>query len=256
MHTDSVKCHGLRNGCIHIDSISGGFSPYYFSLHPDKGFSTKRKFDILFSGQYTVYVRDANGCTFSQNIDVFQPDTLSVKIIPSENQVDIGTEIQLRGEVYPDYTPLKRISWRPTEYFEPASGLNQKARVLDDTNFALDIETDKGCTAVDRVQVKINKAKIYIPNIIQTGSNQNAFLTVYGGTEVQEVASLRVFNRWGALLFERLKFPPNDPSFGWNGKFKNTQLPPGVYTYQAIITLISGKKEVKSGTVAVVRQRD
>lgn len=93
-----------------------------------------------------------------------------------------------RGEVYPEYTLLKRISWRPTEYFEPASGLNQKARVLDDTNFALDIETDKGCTAVDRVQVKINKAKIYIPNIIQSGSNQNAFLTVYGGTEVQEVA--------------------------------------------------------------------
>jgi hypothetical protein len=40
------------------------------------------------------------------------------------------------------------------------------------------------------------------------------------GKGVFMIKSLRVFNRWGEMVFERLNFNPNDASAGWDGKYK------------------------------------
>ena len=57
--------------------------------------------------------------------------------------------------------------------------------------------------------------------------------------------SLRIFTRWGQMVYSRANFNANDPSQGWDGRFSGNVLPPDVYVYtlelvcenQTIITL-------------------
>ncbi|WP_431217288.1 gliding motility-associated C-terminal domain-containing protein [Puia sp. P3] len=45
--------------------------------------------------------------------------------------------------------------------------------------------------------------------------------------------SLRVFNRWGQLVFERRDFPANNPTLGWDGNINGRPAPVDAYIYIA-----------------------
>jgi hypothetical protein len=64
---------------------------------------------------------------------------------------------------------------------------------------------------------------------------------------------LQVFDRHGALVFERFDFWPNDPIQGWNGRRDGKFAAPGVYTWLAQIRFLDGHLEQQQGTVTVVR---
>jgi len=61
---------------------------------------------------------------------------------------------------------------------------------------------------------------------------------------------MKIYNRWGGLLYET-----NDINIGWDGKFRNQDVPEGVYVY--IITyynvINSSSKLHKNGTVTLLR---
>ncbi|WP_163066341.1 gliding motility-associated C-terminal domain-containing protein, partial [Acinetobacter baumannii] len=48
---------------------------------------------------------------------------------------------------------------------------------------------------------------------------------------VRNIKSLRVFNRWGEVVFEKTNILPNDVGSGWNGKIKGIAANPDVYVY-------------------------
>ena len=42
---------------------------------------------------------------------------------------------------------------------------------------------------------------------------------------------MRIFNRWGQLLFEKTNVNPNNVSQGWNGTHNGVKVQPDVYVY-------------------------
>ena len=64
--------------------------------------------------------------------------------------------------------------------------------------------------------------------------------------------SLRIFDRWGTLVFESKQF--ND---GWNGKINNTDASPGTYYFLLIAKNAKGESlvssEVMEGEVTLIR---
>lgn len=70
-HTN-VTCFGLNNGTAHISAMSG--TPPYTYLWSTG--STLQDVTGLAPGNYTVTVRDANGCTNFMNIPITQPPAL------------------------------------------------------------------------------------------------------------------------------------------------------------------------------------
>lgn len=75
---------------------------------------------------------------------------------------------------------------------------------------------------------------------------------MFGGPEVLEVASLRVFDRWGGLAYAATGLPP-DGTKGWDGTVAGKPMNPGVYVFLATVVFLDGSEQRVSGEVVLVR---
>ena len=63
-----------------------------------------------------------------------------------------------------------------------------------------------------------------------------------------ETSYFVIYNRWGEKVFES-----NAKDIGWDGTFKNEQLPPDVYGYYLDVKCIDGSELVKKGNITLLR---
>jgi gliding motility-associated-like protein len=86
-----------------------------------------------------------------------------------------------------------------------------------------------GCESIDST---FTIPDVYIPNTFTPNvDGANDFFQIFAPGPVRDyipVFSIRIFNRWGELVYES-----SDPAFKWDGVYKGTHLPPGVYVYLA-----------------------
>ena len=67
------------------------------------------------------------------------------------------------------------------------------------------------------------------------------------------IKSLRIFNRWGVMVFERSNFPANNQSYGWDGKYNGQDQPTDVYVYVMDIMCDNGTVLTYKGNVTLIR---
>lgn len=248
---EPVQCNGLRNGFLYIDTVFGGNPPYYFSLD-GQSFSTRPSFDRLAAGEYTLWVKDDSGCTKGWPIVMTEPELLQVKLRTSDTLVVEGTPFTLSAEVVPANVILQNIDWRPPELFAYSNALVQTPSILENTTFAIEIQTESGCIARDQVTVNVEKANLYFPNVIKPSSNQDAYFTLFAGEGIARIVTLQIYNRSGGMVFERNAFAPNDPLRGWNGRANGKAVQSGVYPWRAAIEYLDGHVRYFWGSVTVV----
>ena len=145
-------------------------------------------------------------------------------------------------------TPLELHDFMcDTCQFTPVSSFRYRVTVLD----------SNGCKATDDRLVVVDKTReVFVPNVFEpdhTSDSGNDFFTVFGGEDVQVVKSLRIFNRWGKEVFERLDFAPNDPLQGWDGRIKGDQAAPAVFLYIAEVLFKDGETVQYKGDVTLIR---
>lgn len=81
----------------------------------------------------------------------------------------------------------------------------------------------------------------------------NDFFTGFSGGSVERIDLLRIYDRWGEMLFETANIFPNEEESGWNGQFRNEQAKPGVYIFNAWVRLKGGSTRFMAGEVLLVR---
>ncbi|TWR25233.1 gliding motility-associated C-terminal domain-containing protein [Mucilaginibacter pallidiroseus] len=88
---------------------------------------------------------------------------------------------------------------------------------------------------------------IYVPNAFTpNGDGNNDLFQIYGNA-IQS-ATFTVYDQWG-----QLQFRANNKSAGWDGTFKGTPQPTGVYVYYLEAVLNDGTTFKKKGTVTLLR---
>jgi len=123
-------------------------------------------------------------------------------------------------------------------------------------------ETDNGCrdTAVKTILVQ-DEFTFYVPTAFTpNGDGRNDFFMVYGrGIDPNEF-SLRVYDRWGELVFETDKYNPDKPiETGWDGTLLGNRykgdplLKSGVYYWYCKFKDYTGIWHEKEGTVTLIR---
>lgn len=246
-----VQCNGLRNGVIEIIEIFGGEAPFYFSID-GQTYSTRPIFDLLWAGEYSIFVRDASGCVQEYQILVPEPPEFKVDISITDTSIVAGEWIQMRATVSPAGSTLTAIEWRPPNLFILQNQLLQTVRVSEDTDFAVEVRNTNGCVARDNLFVPVAKTNLYFPNVFAPNSNQNNFFTLFAGEGVARVVRLQVYDRGGNLVFEKHDFLPNDPLKGWNGKWHGRPAPTGVYPWVAQVEFLNGNQRQFAGNVTLI----
>ena len=81
----------------------------------------------------------------------------------------------------------------------------------------------------------------------------NDFFTLYGNVAAESILEFRVFNRWGAQVYEGRNITPGDEPAGWDGLFKGEMSQTGVYAYYAIVRFIDGVEILYEGDITLFR---
>lgn len=191
--------------------------------------------------EYTV-VAQSGTCppdTASAFVEVLENPTLNVaglyRYFPGDPIVLDVTSLDAGDFVY-QWTPAIGLSC--TDCPNPIATIDTS---MNYTVIITDLET--GCSNSEVVKVqKVNECSedlISMPNAFSpNGDGNNDTYQMYSGT-IEEIEYFRVFDRWGALIFES-----NDRYFAWDGKYNNKTIAEGVYVY-----FLAGKCKLDGSTI-------
>ncbi|MDO8365559.1 MAG: gliding motility-associated C-terminal domain-containing protein, partial [Saprospiraceae bacterium] len=252
---EAPTCFGDNDGSITITGVIGGAGPFSLNLN-NVAQQTTNTFPVTFSGLQSgvqaIGVEDVNGCLSNVDATVPNPAALAVNLGP-DTSIHLGDNVLLQANL--NFSEVASFVWSPIEYLSNPDSLTTLTSPHNSIQYNLIVTDSAGCTAGDEILIIVDKDKrVYIPNVIIPSSDGlNNIISVFAGEEVTLVRSMRIFDRWGELLFENLNFLPNDPRFGWSGQAKGQNVSPGVYVFVVEVEYVNGETEVISGDVTVVR---
>lgn len=250
-----ISCYHAGDGSISIQNITGGTPPYAFSFE-DGIFSEQLSYSELGAGTYSFVVMDANACFSEYNIELEEPQELTVEITTFPDQttaIEYGDTIQLKA-VYASALPLDTIIWNPEMFWANDQAAIMVAPLVT-TQYGVLIIDKNGCIAEDEFMLLVRKTRpVYIPNAFSPNHDGiNDIFYIQGGSSVTGVGSFSVFDRWGNNVFNVQNTKPNDPGSGWNGSYKGEPLPPAVYTYYAEVQFNGEEVIIFQGDITLIR---
>lgn len=255
--TQDPVCGDDEKGFLQIDAINGGAPPFNYSLNNGE---TKPLSDLPFQigdladGFYELNLSDANGCnaTASATIQSSAAD-FSLDLGP-DLSLKTGDSIRLQAQT--DLIPGK-IEWSPEIGLSCTDCLHPMASPVQTTVYTLTISDLAGCSVSDKIRIEVIEASVFfVPNAFSPNEDgENDLLLVYGNpAEVNLVRYFQIFDRWGALIFERQDFPAGDENAAWDGRINGRQIaPPGVYIYSMGLELKNGAELNDRGTINLIR---
>jgi gliding motility-associated-like protein len=114
------------------------------------------------------------------------------------------------------------------------------------------LKSSLGCDSL--VRLFLDFYKIFIPSAFSPNDDGlNDVFGIFPGEGMQEVLSLKVYNRWGGLVYEANGMKPGAFQQGWDGRIKGKTAPQGVYVYHARITFDDGNTRDVQGAVTLLR---
>jgi gliding motility-associated-like protein len=124
------------------------------------------------------------------------------------------------------------------------------------TNYRFQVTDTNGCTATASIRIQVNKRRyVFIPDAFTpNGDGLNDIFAIYTGKGVEEIQFLRVYNRWGSLMYQQDSIAPEDSAMtGWDGQFNGEPMDMGVYIYTASIRFLDGTVLLYRGEVMLIR---
>ena len=79
-----VSCNGVADGRVTVQGI-GGQAPYQYQFNFSGVYANQNNFENLNAGNYTIQVRDANGCIFPIPVTITQPAGLQLNILAANS---------------------------------------------------------------------------------------------------------------------------------------------------------------------------
>ena len=252
-----ITCAGDDDGGVDISNQQGGDGNYMYTLNGGTPTANALDFANLPAGDYTIAIIDGNGCSNVYDFTINEPELLVVDAGPEIIFGELGEEFILSIEPF-DTTGITSITWSnqedTTQVF--CSGLDcMTINVQPDQNttYYVEVVNENGCKATDEVQIQLTQiVDVTFPNIISPNEDGiNDFFYV-NSNDVRSIVSLKIFDRWGEKVYEAANFEPNDPTVGWDGKFRDRTVVSGVYVFIIDVEFVNDTRKTFSGDVTVI----
>ena len=206
------------------------------------------------TGDYTIQLMATNklGCTntVTKKINVAPPPTAVAVTDPLIIAVTTGASLNM------NYTGnIINYSWTPFLSLDCFNCPAPFANPINTTKYTVQVTDRYGCINKGSVTVQVvcNNKNFFIPNLFTPNGDGNNDVFYPRGVGLFRIKSLRIFDRWGEVVFERREFQANDPGVGWDGKYKGKNPVAGVYIYQIEIYCDNNELVRLGGNVALIQ---
>ncbi len=219
--------------------VTGGLLPYVYMWNsmPEQ---TKETATDLPAGNYTVTVTDSYGCIRTRTVIITEPQAVSVEASITDASCPDSNDGSINITISGGTTPYD-IIWSDGVTAQNRSGLASGTYSV--------IVTDKNnCTGsvIAEVESNLSFNCLVIPQIITP--NNDGFNDEWRikNIDLYPDAEVRVFNRWGKLVFGTKNLSDNP----WDGRTDGKLVPTDSYHY---ILYLNDGSEPRSGVISVIR---
>ena len=200
---------------------------------------------------YQVIGSDSKGC--------FQ-DTgyIPVKVFPipvvnagADKTINVGQQFEIIPQISKDVTD---VTWTPANGIISNIYPGITVKPIESIEYTIDVKNAGGCRAHDKISIYVlcNNANIFVPNTFSPNGDGANDIFYPRGNGVFKIKNLRVFNRWGEIVFEKSNFNANDASYGWDGTYKGRILSADVFVYTLEVVCDNNTNLVFKGNIALI----
>ena len=206
----------------------------------------------IISTIYRLIASDSFNCfpdTAFIPVTVFPRPT--VNIIQEKIVAPIGTSITLTTE----FSNVTRWRWTPVSGLSCANCAQPQFTASRNIVYRVEADNEGACPATDEVEVEARclANEIFVPNTFSPNGDGRNDRFYPQGLGVAGIKHMRIFNRWGELVFEKTNFSSNDPSQGWDGTYKGKILSPDVFVYMIDVLCSNNQFQELKGNVTLLR---
>jgi gliding motility-associated-like protein len=201
---------------------------------------------------YTVTGKDPYNCFVTT-------DVVLVRYVPKP-RVNAGKDTTVMAgypfALKPSYSnDVSRVQWMPSLFLNCADCKFPRSTPSYSATYTLFAYTEEGCMSKDVVNVFVTctKENLYIPNTFSPNGDGMNEVFYPRGRGIEKIKSMKIFSRWGQLLYEKTNFLANDVNAGWNGKKAGQLVTPDVYVYMIELVCENGNIITWKGDVTLVR---
>ncbi|MBL0294638.1 MAG: gliding motility-associated C-terminal domain-containing protein [Saprospiraceae bacterium] len=248
---DTSRLFGTR-----VISYQWGFGDEaVFSSDTGRG---PHKVTFPLAGIKTIFLslETEDGCRVYKklSIDVLCCDKSVIVDAGPDQTIKLGESTQLSGFAsLPGQDWI--IRWLPGDHLSCINCWDPIAMPYHDFMYILTVQDDEQCSGRDTVLIRINKYKpLYIPNAFSpNGDGINDRFNAYAGIALKQIRKLRIFDRWGDLVYETSNIQPGENLLGWDGKFQGKEMNPGVFVYHIVAEFLDDSLEEYAGALHLIR---
>ncbi len=180
---------------------------------------------------YRIIGYDTLGCFYDTGyVKIKVYPIPKVNIIEDRIQLVVGNSVQLNSTSSAD---VNRWRWTPPLFLSCTDCQSPIASPRQEMTYTLRVYNAGNCMAEDKVSIFLicSNNNVFVPNTFSPNADGANDVFYPRGKGLFGVKSMRIFDRWGELLYEKTNFQPNDVTAGWDGTYKGKLLTPDVYVY-------------------------
>jgi gliding motility-associated-like protein len=250
---DSLKCFGQKDGSVTL-TPAGGNEPYQYRIN-NLNWSGKAEFKRLGSGEHIIFLKDKTGCIKKDTILLISPPPISIVLSP-DTIVEFEQPIQINSLVTNGVGDIQ-YKWTSPWDIDRLDCDDCRDPIMTprrSVTLTLEIKDDKGCESSQKLRILVRTdKKIMVPTgFTPNDDGENDRLLVHGKPDIK-ILDFKVFNSWGAVVFQNKDFLTNDSSAGWDGQYQGDKAPSAAYTWVLEVLFQDGTKELLSGDTTLLR---
>lgn len=258
----SPSCPDSGDGAITVNLIDGN-GPFLFGFK-DGPLSPDSVFAGLSAGTYFVMAEDINGCRQELTAELMPQPLPNIGIDPPGTTISEGDSVVL-NLVYSDLPAVQTINWTPPESVDCDTCSRVVAQPAASTDLSVSVVDVNGCRVSTSAFIEVvplpedsdtSRAdrEFFVPNAFSpNGDGINDVLMVFGAKGMPPTFAMKIFNRWGELVYEGSDLSVNDSDRAWNGKVNGGNAPAGVYLWSIVLSPATGPPERLSGQFMLMR---
>lgn len=146
-------------------------------------------------------------------------------------------------------------NWTPPAYLSCTNCAVPFANPKFTTKYNVKVTDVNGCISSRDITLVVvcNNRNFFIPNTFSPNNDGTNDRFYPRGTGLDRIQALRIFNRWGELVFEKRNFPANDATAGWDGSYRGKPASTDTYIYMVDIICENANIITYKGNVTLVR---